>query len=454
LLPFLFFWGCGSGSSGTETVKKITITTSDGGNGGGGIAEDTTAPTVPTRVTATAVGSYKINLSWNPSSDNVGPVEYKVYRDGIIVATTANITYSDTGLAPDTEYCYDLAAFDVAGNVSVASEEVCATTEPEEKIWELGAKFNAQHITTTADGLYISGRYNGWERPFAAKVVDDGVVKWTTLLSGTSGLDNSTGIAEYAGNIYVSYFTDYFGRYGEYEEYIAILDGETGVITKTISVPTCGSTGYGPGLAVDVNGIYSAGLYCLQKIDSDGNVEWKKTPGVISSIKLDADGNIYVGGYADGPEGGYDLTANKYSPAGDQIWIAQWGTENLDMGGALVYSGSSGGTVYLAGAGVDENLKTLPVVVIKINAITGEVMGKTDFLATSSGIGGAALGPEGPVVAMGGRLVSSTLATEWNVPASGSFTADTVAVLDGVVYVAYENTIRRYDVDTGEEITY
>jgi chitodextrinase len=42
---------------------------------------DTQAPTVPTGVSATAVSSSQINLSWNASSDNVGVVGYEVYRD-------------------------------------------------------------------------------------------------------------------------------------------------------------------------------------------------------------------------------------------------------------------------------------------------------------------------------------------------------------------------------------
>ena len=443
---FLALAGCGAG--GGETV--VTTTTTGGDEGGSVI--DTTPPTVPGEVMAEAAGPYEVVISWNPSSDDVGVVGYKVYRDGNAIATaTATATaYSDTGLEPDTEYCYSVSAFDAAGNESDISAESCAITSAEVNIWTLGADYNAQHILATADGVYVSGRYNGWARPFVAKIVG-GDVEWTTILPGDGDKNNATGIAEYAGNIYVSYFTDYFGQSTGYKEYVAVLDGETGTVIKTISVSTCGSTGYGPGLAVDFSGIYSAGLYCLQKVDFEGNLLWEKTPGVISSVKTDGNGNVYVGGYAAGPTGEYDLMAVKYSSDGDQIWSAMWGTPNLDMGGALAFSGD--GNVYLAGGGVDNNLKSLPVVVVTINDPTGEVAGKTDFSANSSGSGGIALGPNGPVVAMGDRLMYAGSAGEWNVPASASFTADTLAILDGVVYVAYENTIRRYDVDTGAEIT-
>lgn len=450
VLSLFLFAGCGA--DGGETIG--TTTTDGGGNGGGGgtVVEDTTPPTVPGVVSATATGPYEIVIAWNPSSDDVGVAGYKIYRGGDVIATaTATATqYSDAGLEPDAEYCYSVSAFDAAGNVSDASDEACAVTSAEVNIWKLGVEYNAQHVIATADGIYVSGRYNGWERPFVAMIVG-GDVEWTTILPGDGDRNNATGISEYAGDIYVSYFTDYFGRSTGYKEYVAVLDGETGMVKKIISVPVCSSTGYGPGLAVDFSGIYSAGLYCLQKLDFDGDVQWKKTPGVISSVRTDGNGNIYTGGYAAGPTGEYDLTAVKYSSSGDQIWFAQWGTKNLDMGGSLAFDG--GGNIYLAGAGIDESFKALPVIIITIDNATGEVTGKTDFLATSSGSGGIALGPNGPVVAMGRRLLYSGAAGEWNVPASSSFTDDTLAILDGVVYVAYYDTIRRYDVDTGVEIT-
>src|SRR3989338_1194728 len=43
---------------------------------------DTQAPTVPTNLTATAVSSSQINLSWTASTDNVAVTGYKIYRAG------------------------------------------------------------------------------------------------------------------------------------------------------------------------------------------------------------------------------------------------------------------------------------------------------------------------------------------------------------------------------------
>src|SRR5439155_24631 len=48
---------------------------------------DTTPPTVPAGLTATAVSSSQINLSWAASSDTVGVSGYRVYRGGTQITT-------------------------------------------------------------------------------------------------------------------------------------------------------------------------------------------------------------------------------------------------------------------------------------------------------------------------------------------------------------------------------
>src|SRR5205814_619429 len=91
-------------------------------------APDTTPPSVPTGLTASAVSSSQINLSWAASSDNVGVSGYRVYRDGAQIATTSTTFFANTGLSPSTTYSYAVAAFDAAGNASARSGTVSATT--------------------------------------------------------------------------------------------------------------------------------------------------------------------------------------------------------------------------------------------------------------------------------------------------------------------------------------
>jgi hypothetical protein len=90
---------------------------------------DTQAPTVPAGLTATAISSSQINLSWTASGDNVGVTGYLVFRNNVQIATTALTSYSDTGLTSSTSDTYTVEAFDAAGNVSAASSPATATTQ-------------------------------------------------------------------------------------------------------------------------------------------------------------------------------------------------------------------------------------------------------------------------------------------------------------------------------------
>lgn len=89
---------------------------------------DIAAPTVPGGVTATALATDQITLSWNASTDNVGVVGYQIFRDGVQIATTAGLSYADIGLSEGTAYEYYVTAFDAVPNVSASSTLASATT--------------------------------------------------------------------------------------------------------------------------------------------------------------------------------------------------------------------------------------------------------------------------------------------------------------------------------------
>ncbi len=89
---------------------------------------DTTAPSVPSGLSAIAASSSQLNLTWNASTDNVAVAGYKIFRGGSQIATSSTTSYSDTGLSPSTSYSYAVAAYDAAGNTSVQSANATATT--------------------------------------------------------------------------------------------------------------------------------------------------------------------------------------------------------------------------------------------------------------------------------------------------------------------------------------
>jgi glucose/arabinose dehydrogenase len=91
-------------------------------------APDTQSPSIPTNLSATPVSTNQINLAWTASTDNVGVAGYRIFRVNIQIATTSGTTYSDTGLAANTQYSYSVAAYDAAGNISAQSAIVSTST--------------------------------------------------------------------------------------------------------------------------------------------------------------------------------------------------------------------------------------------------------------------------------------------------------------------------------------
>ena len=91
---------------------------------------DDTAPSAPTSLSASAVDSMTISLSWSASSDDTGVVGYKIYRNSELVYTgySAATSFVDGQLEPGTHYTYQVLAFDAAGNESALSSSASATT--------------------------------------------------------------------------------------------------------------------------------------------------------------------------------------------------------------------------------------------------------------------------------------------------------------------------------------
>ncbi|XCM84186.1 glycoside hydrolase family 6 protein [Kitasatospora sp. HUAS MG31] len=91
---------------------------------------DTTAPTVPTGLTAPTVTATGVTLGWTASTDDVGVTGYDVYRGGTLAGSSAGTSFTDAGLTAATAYAYTVRARDAAGNVSPASAALTVTTAP------------------------------------------------------------------------------------------------------------------------------------------------------------------------------------------------------------------------------------------------------------------------------------------------------------------------------------
>ena len=100
---------------------------------------DTTPPSAPGTLTATAASSAEIDLSWGAATDNVGIANYQIWRcqgtgcsNFSQVGTTSNGTttsYQDTGLSASTSYSYEVRAVDTSTNPGPYSNIASATTK-------------------------------------------------------------------------------------------------------------------------------------------------------------------------------------------------------------------------------------------------------------------------------------------------------------------------------------
>jgi glucose/arabinose dehydrogenase/chitodextrinase len=89
---------------------------------------DTTRPSRPTGLSATAAGPTRIDLKWQASTDNVRVTGYRVERcrgagctNFRQVGQPASNEFHSTGLTPDTTYRFRVRATDGAGNLSTYS---------------------------------------------------------------------------------------------------------------------------------------------------------------------------------------------------------------------------------------------------------------------------------------------------------------------------------------------
>ncbi len=91
---------------------------------------DSDPPDIPTGLALVSNTDTEVELQWNASADNVGVDHYRVFRDTVEVGTTAALTFTDTGLDPDSSYGYTVSAVDAAANESSQSPALMVTTDP------------------------------------------------------------------------------------------------------------------------------------------------------------------------------------------------------------------------------------------------------------------------------------------------------------------------------------
>ncbi len=118
--------------------------------------EDETPPTAPL-LTVSDVSSEVVSLAWSESYDNIGVDEYRLYKDGEVLAKLSKTKYEDKEVIPGEEYEYYVVAYDEAGNRSSKSVKqnvkiVDSTVEPQDP--GPTASINIQKLSRSTIKLY------------------------------------------------------------------------------------------------------------------------------------------------------------------------------------------------------------------------------------------------------------------------------------------------------------
>lgn len=109
-------------AAGNESAPSDQVTVTPG-------PPDVTAPTVPTNLAAVA-GDARVSLTWTASTDAVGVLLYRVYRNGVQVSPAllpTGTSYVDTQLTNGVQVSYTVSAVDTSLNESAQSSAVVAT---------------------------------------------------------------------------------------------------------------------------------------------------------------------------------------------------------------------------------------------------------------------------------------------------------------------------------------
>ncbi len=89
---------------------------------------DKSVPTRPLGLRAKIASGPQINLAWYASSDNVGVVGYRIYRNNTLIKRVSGTRYYDKSIRAGRTYYYYVRAYDASGNVSAKSTTVKVTT--------------------------------------------------------------------------------------------------------------------------------------------------------------------------------------------------------------------------------------------------------------------------------------------------------------------------------------
>lgn len=140
---------------------------------------DVTAPGVPQNVRGTILSATSVRIDWTASGDNVKTTEYRITKNGTVVANVTDPTWTDTAVVEGTTHTYTVAARDAAGNYSSDSTGLSVLTDET-------APSVPQGLSASVHGAQIN---LGW----LSSTDNVGVTGYRLMRNGATRADNIDG---------------------------------------------------------------------------------------------------------------------------------------------------------------------------------------------------------------------------------------------------------------------
>lgn len=193
---------------------------------------DTTPPTAPLNLVASGTTTTSTNLSWTASTDNVGVSGYDVFRDNVLVGSSAGTTFAATGLTASTTYTFFVRAKDAVGNFSTNSNTISITT------LALDTTPPTAPINLVASGTTATTTNLSW----TASTDNVGVTGYD-IFSGTTLLATVTGTTYAVTGLTASTSYSFFVRARDAAGNISSNSNTVSITTLANSITYCTSRG-------------------------------------------------------------------------------------------------------------------------------------------------------------------------------------------------------------------
>ncbi|MGA1824543.1 MAG: fibronectin type III domain-containing protein [bacterium] len=253
--------GAGNASDESDPSNSVTIATIT--------TTDTTNPTAGT-VTATSLSFNEIKLTWRDFTDDVGILNYKVYRcqddqgtNPTFLAKVQGTSFVHFNLTANTTYYYAIKAYDATGNASDASNLASATTGQAPITVDITPPAAPTNFDATADA------YNQitltWTAPTAADLAGYFIYRGASVIVMLASNVTSYTDTGLVGETPYSYWIKAFDRKGNLSE-IAVDSATTPEAADTTapSVPT--------GVRATVNSATQVTITWNASSDSDSGI--------------------------------------------------------------------------------------------------------------------------------------------------------------------------------------